>query len=99
METKLSGNVMSIEIFVKETFDRVNSGPRVALGISASLKRAVELSTVADIRIDDVNETPLIITSKSLVIGYPERTYLDPVVSMPIFTFQVFSSLDFSNIE
>lgn len=90
METKETGSVLSIEIFVNATFNRINSGPRVMLGISASLTRSVELSTLVDIAVDDVNEAPSFTTSESLVIGYPGRTYFDQAVSMPIYTFQVF---------
>ena len=38
----------------------------------------------------DVNEPPEFdYDTATLIVGYPSRTYIDPLVAMPLFTVQV----------
>lgn len=67
------------------------SGPRVTLTISAIEQkdlRITSIQTIVNIEVGDDNEAPQFADS-SVIIGYPERTYFDPTVPMPIYTAKV----------
>jgi hypothetical protein len=56
------------------------------------------ISTIVNIDVLDINEAPQFLDyGSSVVIGYPDRTYFDPSVQMPLITVKVgLSILKFS---
>ena len=65
----------------------------IHLNISASDPTAMGTSpiieTIVVIRVTEVNEPPIFDYNTTLIVGYPGRTYIDPLVPMPLFTVQV----------
>ena len=61
----------------------------VAVRVDNQLSRLSPFSTIVEIIINDINDRPLFNYLSPLVIGYPERTFIDPAVFMPLFVFQV----------
>jgi len=69
------------------------SGSYIHLNISASDPVATEtkppVNTIVVIQVMDVNEPPEFdYDTATLIVGYPSRTYIDPLVAMPLFTVQ-----------
>lgn len=80
-------------VTVIKAFNRTVSGPRVTLTISIVNKKSLritQISTIAVIEVLYINQEPQFSGySSSVMVGYPDRTYFDPSVQMPIFTAKV----------
>lgn len=67
--------------------------PKISITITAVSQRNVRLtpiSTVVNLDVLDVNEAPEFVGyASSVVVGYPERTYFDPSVQMPLYAVKV----------
>lgn len=78
-----------------DSFNRTISGSRVTLTISAVNKkssRSTSISTIVHVEVQYINSAPQFDGyGSSLVVGFPERTYFDPSIQMPIFTAKVLS--------
>jgi hypothetical protein len=50
----------------------------------------IPISTIVNIDVLDINEAPQFLGyGSSMVIGYPDRTYFDPSVQMPLIKVKV----------
>lgn len=82
-------------------FNWTNDRTRIVLTISAENlvnARMTPISTVVNIDVLDINEAPQFASyGSSLLIGYPDRTYFDPSVQMPLITVKVIDSLSRGN--
>lgn len=81
-------------IVVISPFNWTNNRTRIILTISAENQRhsnrMMSISTIVNIDVLDINEAPQFLDyGSSVVIGYPDRTYFDPSVQMPLFTVKV----------
>ncbi|XP_045035315.1 uncharacterized protein LOC116930806 isoform X5 [Daphnia magna] len=70
--------------------------PKISITITVVSQRNVRLtpiSTVVNLDVLDVNEAPEFVGyASSVVVGYPERTYFDPSVQMPLYAVKAFDS-------
>ncbi len=85
------------DVVVVEPFNWTNDRTRIVLTISAENRinaRMTPISTIVNIDVLDINEAPQFASyGSSLLIGYPDRTYFDPSVRMPLITVKVTLSL------
>lgn len=67
--------------------------PKITLTITAMSQttlRITSISTIVNLDVLDINDAPEFVGSTTtVVVGYPERTYFDPSVRMPLFTVKV----------
>ncbi|XP_057366143.1 uncharacterized protein LOC130687004 isoform X2 [Daphnia carinata] len=67
---------------------------KITITITATGQRNVRLSpisTIVNLDVLDINEAPEFVGyGTSVVVGYPERTYFDPSVQMPLYTVKAF---------
>ncbi|KAI9550662.1 hypothetical protein GHT06_006214 [Daphnia sinensis] len=68
--------------------------PKITITITAVSQRNVRLtpiSTIVNLDVLDINDAPEFVGyGTSVVVGYPERTYFDPSVQMPLYTVKAF---------
>lgn len=80
-------------IVVTSPFNWTNNCTRIILTISAENQRhsrMIPISTIVNIDVLDINEAPQFLGyGSSMVIGYPDRTYFDPSVQMPLIKVKV----------
>ncbi|XP_046642882.1 chitinase-like protein PB1E7.04c isoform X5 [Daphnia pulicaria] len=82
------------DVVVVSPFNWTNDRTRIVLTISAENlvnARMTPISTIVNIDVLDVNEAPQFASyGSSLLIGYPDRTYFDPSVQMPLITVKAY---------
>ncbi|XP_046463996.1 protocadherin Fat 4-like isoform X11 [Daphnia pulex] len=82
------------DVVVVSPFNWTNDRTRIVLTISAENlvnARMTPISTIVNIDVLDINEAPQFTSyGSSLLIGYPDRTYFDPSVQMPLITVKAY---------